>query len=283
MDVSIIIVNFNTLELTRNCIDSIYALTEGVSFEVIVVDNNSKDNSKEILEKDSRIIYIYSKENLGFGRANNVGMMLAKGQYFFLLNSDTILVNNAIKQFYDNVSTRKELAFYGSWLLKKDGTFNHSYASLPTMKSELLDLLKSYLVKATLFNGSNQGDSYVDADFYDVGYVTGADLFFNRNLYDKYGGFDSSFFLYYEETDWQARLKKEGIKSYVIKGPSIIHLEGASSKNKKGKKNALTKKMYIKSRFLYFDRHYSKMQSFLFRLVYNIFYLPIYIYRHFII
>src|SRR3712207_2177399 len=101
MDVSIIIVNYNTCQLISNCIDTIFQNTDGISFEIIVIDNASCDASKSKFENDARINYVYSYENMGFGRANNVGMMLAKGEYIFLLNSDTLLINNAIKFFYD--------------------------------------------------------------------------------------------------------------------------------------------------------------------------------------
>ena len=96
MDVSIIIVNYNTLKVTAQCLDSIFRLTYGLSFEVILVDNASTDGSKEIFSQDKRIKYIYSDRNLGFGRANNLGFQTAAGEYIFLLNSDTILLNNAV-------------------------------------------------------------------------------------------------------------------------------------------------------------------------------------------
>ena len=281
MDVSIIIVNYNTLQLTKDCIESIYKQTLRVSFEIIVVDNASTDDSKQFLENDSRIRYIYSKENMGFGRANNIGMMLAQGDYIFLLNSDTILLNDAIDLFYEKVISRKEMAFYGAWLLKNDRTINHSYADLPTMRMEISNLIKGYFYKAGILSGVSYSDLYVDKDFYEVGYITGAAMFFSRELYNIYGGFDSSFFLYYEETDWQARLKKEGIRSYIIQGPSIIHLEGASSVGKNGKKNSKTRKIYIESKLHYFKKHSSLFKSRLFRFIYKLLSLPFSIkYRH---
>ncbi|GHT72706.1 hypothetical protein FACS189456_1970 [Bacteroidia bacterium] len=88
MDVSIIIVNYNTKQLTANCIDSVFHKTEGINFEVILVDNASTDGSKEHFRNDPRIQFIESDENLGFGRANNLGAKYAKGKYLFLLNSD---------------------------------------------------------------------------------------------------------------------------------------------------------------------------------------------------
>ena len=101
LDVSIIIINYNTCKMTCECIDSIVEKTHGISYEIILVDNASTDGSKEFFEKDERIAYIYSERNGGFGYGNNLGMKVAKGKYFFLLNSDTLLVNNAVKEFFD--------------------------------------------------------------------------------------------------------------------------------------------------------------------------------------
>ena len=97
MDVSVIIVNYNTYELTSACIESIIKNTTNISYEIIVVDNASTDGSKDRFETDSRIKYIYSEKNGGFGYGNNRGIEIAKGDYLFLLNSDTLLVNNAIQ------------------------------------------------------------------------------------------------------------------------------------------------------------------------------------------
>ena len=101
IDVSVIIVNYNTLELTKQCVESLKAKTKGIQYEIIIVDNASNDGSQEYFRNDESIIYIYNKENLGFGRANNIGYRHSSGKYIFLLNSDTILENNAIKIFFD--------------------------------------------------------------------------------------------------------------------------------------------------------------------------------------
>ena len=102
MQVSVIIVNFNTRELLRNCLNSIYSQTKDISFEVIVSDNGSVDGSVEMLRSDfPQVILVDNKANLGFGTANNKGLDVAKGEFVFYLNSDTLLLNNAIKIFYD--------------------------------------------------------------------------------------------------------------------------------------------------------------------------------------
>ena len=98
MDVSVI-VNYNTKALTKSCIESIFSETCGIEFEVILVDNASSDGSKELFQIDERIIFIESNVNLGFGKANNLGYKYATGKYIFLLNSDTLLKNNAIKLY----------------------------------------------------------------------------------------------------------------------------------------------------------------------------------------
>ena len=122
MDVSIIIVSYNTRQLTQDCINSIFHYTHGVSFEVIVVDNDSVDGSKEMLAADKRICYVQSGGNLGFGKANNLGYSVAQGKYLFLLNSDTILLNNAVKIFFDIAEGDSvDVGCWGTMLLNKEG------------------------------------------------------------------------------------------------------------------------------------------------------------------
>ena len=100
-DVSIIIVNYNTHKLLRNCLISIIENTKRCSYEIIVVDNASTDNSREIATEFKSVKWIQSEVNLGFGKANNIGSLEASGKYLFFLNSDTILLNDAISIFYD--------------------------------------------------------------------------------------------------------------------------------------------------------------------------------------
>ena len=109
MDVSIIIVNFKTFLLTKNCIESIIAKTFGVEYEIILVDNASSDGSQEFFANDARIKFIEAGRNLGFGKANNLGVQQAKGDYIFFLNSDTLLLNNAIYEMCAIVRNIKKI------------------------------------------------------------------------------------------------------------------------------------------------------------------------------
>ncbi len=273
MDVSVIIVNYNTCQMTKDCIDSIFSKTEGLSFEIILIDNASTDGSKEHFEKDTRIRYVYSMENMGFGRANNVGMMLAKGEYFFLLNSDTLLLNNAIKDLYDKVIQRCEIAFYGAWLLNNDNEVVHSGAKIPTIGNVIMNIFSIYLEKLKI-NSSNDTDmTYSYAPIIETEYVTGADLFFHKTIYELIGGFDHNYFMYYEDSDLQRLAKKKGIKSYLINGPRIIHHIGASntSKHWNGKKFNIE----FRSCCYYIIKNYGNTKYIVFRMIYALLYVPL--------
>lgn len=108
MNVSVIIVNYNTKELTKNCLASIFEKTKNIDFEVIVSDNGSTDGSIEMIKSDfPQVVLIENNVNLGFGKANNIAAKIAKGKYLLFLNSDTILLNNAVKEFFDRAVDEK--------------------------------------------------------------------------------------------------------------------------------------------------------------------------------
>lgn len=245
-DVSVIIVTYNTYKLTLNCIESIFCNTKDISFEIILVDNASTDGSREYFTKDERIIYIYNDVNAGFGTANNIGYKYSSGKYIFLLNSDTILKNNAIKMFYDKMeSLPKDVACCGAWLIDADGNHIHSYGLFPKWYDVFI------CDKATTQNDDCRGDKRVD-------YITGADLFVRRSVIEKYGMFDENFFMYYEETDMQERYRRQNFYSMIIDGPLIIHLEGKSAKPSIRKGN-----MMLESRIYYFKK---RMDPLIFQL-----------------
>lgn len=221
--------------MTQECINSVFENTSGISFEVILVDNASQDGSKAYFEKEHRIKYIYSYENLGFGRANNVGMMVAKGDYILLLNSDTLLINNAIKLLFDYASDHKRLAFYGCWLLDRDMKYTQSFGSIRTFKSSMKELAIPYIKRLPgIKTKEMKNDSLFWETAYnkaeeatEVGYVTGADMFFHRSVIEETGWFDFHFFMYGEEMDWQRRAAEKGVSRIIIKGPKIQHLQGS--------------------------------------------------------
>lgn len=239
MDVSIIIVNYNTKELTYGCLKSVYEKTKDVDFEVIVSDNGSKDGSVELIKsKFPQVILVENNENLGFGRANNRGLDVARGKYVFYLNSDTILLNNAVKMFFDYFEEHDEkekIGALGCNLQNSEGGIIHSSGEIKALKTKLGELFHCFLgiskdtVKFIFTRklGTFTIDHSASFKTGEVPYITGADLFVKNDGSAKY---DERYFMYNEEVDLQLNLHKNGLKSILIDGPEIIHLEGGSTK-----------------------------------------------------
>ena len=248
MDVSVIIVTYNTKQMTLECIQSIFQQTNGVVFEIILVDNASNDGSKELFEQYEGITYIYSNKNLGFGKANNLGYQYANGEYIFLLISDTILLNNAIFYFYESMKkASSDIGCMGCILFDIQNKPMHSYGYFPKMKhffERIANFNIPNIIKRTDLPESNDNyPKYVD-------YITGADLFIRRSTIDNGGLFDPDFFMYFEETEMQYRYAKLGVKRQIINTPQIRHLAGGSSnKNRKHSLSSLILEM--KSRYIY--------------------------------
>lgn len=227
MDVSIIIVNYNTVKWIIDLIDSIIKKSIGFSYEIIIVDNNSTDNSKGILKKqyDDTIIFLELSDNIGFGCANNKGLRIAKGRNILFLNPDTILINNAIKILSDFLDNNPDVGIVGGNLYTSDYkpsySFNRYITGFLTEELSLLTLgISNYFFRNLHFNNSNNPMN--------VGSISGADLMIPRKILDKVGHFDPQFFMYYEDTDLNYRVKKAGYKIMNIPEAKISHYESQS-------------------------------------------------------
>ncbi len=254
MKVSTIIVNYNTKDLLKQCLESILKKVIDIDYEVIVVDNASIDGSEVFIKSlFPSVVWSNAGGNLGFGRANNLGAKHAQGEYLFLLNSDTILENNAIKIFYDYMLTHKseKIGAIGCYLLDAEGKVNLSGGVFPSPYSEIKYLYDRIFVK--------NKDRNLNID-----YITGADLFISKRIFDKTGGFDPNIFMYYEETDIQLRINQMGYINRLIQGPRIVHLEGGSFGS-----NILSFNRFMMSQrsFNYYIRkHYKGLDYIIFRL-----------------
>lgn len=250
VDVSIILVNYNTKELTSACIDSILMHTHGCSYEILLVDNASTDGSRERFENDRRVRYFYQTENLGFGKANNIGFKEAKGRYLICLNTDTLLVEDSISKMY-SLMEKNGIEVLGVKLINKEGSMMHSYGTFtPSVWWELYYgcypfgiLVNMYYKIKLLLN-----------KVVSVGYITGADLMISKEVIDKCGMFDPDFFMYFEEAEMQRRFKAKGYKSYYFPGTQIIHLEGKSNMFKERRE-----KMYLTSRDTYYRKTHQRL------------------------
>ena len=267
-DVSIIIVNYNTRELTKKCLVSVFEHTSGVCFEVIVSDNGSTDGSIEMIKVDfPQVILIENGENIGFGAANNRGLRIAKGKYIFYLNSDTILLNNAVKIFFDyweNAEEKDLLGALGGVLLDEELQETHSSGDFPNYKRALRCLLSCFLDSIGLkqfFRKFKQKSNKCERRGM-VDYITGADLFIEK----ENASFDEFFFLYFEETDMQLCLERKKLKRMIIDGPKIIHLNGGSEKNKTVKYSfgKTTRMYYWDSCLRYMKKNHYQIFAFFF-------------------
>ena len=271
MDVSVIIVNYNTKDTTKQCVDSIIAKTHGVNYEIILVDNASVDGSTELFSKDERIVFIGSNENLGFGKANNLGFSRAKGKYIFLLNSDTILVNDAIAIFFEKMKfAGKDVACLGTYLYDCNMKPNQSFGRYLTIRRCIKGCLATYTNKLFAKSSVEMWGSH--KDYMDVEMIIGADLFIKRDVIEKYGMFNPLFFMYHEENDMQRRYAVNGYKNQLIKGPKIIHLEKVSSSTMSSMKKKI---MGETGMFTYMKIWNNAISFFIFKYIFLILKFPI--------
>lgn len=268
IDVSVIIINYNTKELTKNCIDSIFEKTSNITFEVILVDNASTDGSLELFAKDNRIIFIKSEKNLGFGRANNLGYQYAKGKYLFLLNSDTLLLNNAIYEFYAYMESHSTgIGCVGCELVDEIGASSYSFGTFPNIKFFIGKILANYRIglSCLYFPSCSSGKHPIDVD-----YSSGADMFIPRSVADLCGLFDQDFFMYFEEVEMQHRFHEKGFSSQVIDTPKIAHLFGGSGVKKGRKSSAKISMIELESRYIYCGKVFSLMKYLLISLLHMV-------------
>jgi GT2 family glycosyltransferase len=247
MDVSVIIVNYNTVQYLVNAIDSVFEKTRDIEFEIIVVDNNSSDNSEYILHEKygNNIIYLALPENVGFGQANNRAAEIAKGRNIFLLNPDTILVNNAIKILSDYLDGHEQVGVCGGNLYDErcqpTDSFGRSY---PSIIDELDRLFLGFFKK--IIYGTGMVFNYTGKPL-KVAFVIGADMMIKKEIFLNLGGFDKDFFMFAEEIELEYRIHTLKYKIMSVPDAQIIHLEGKSmsSNTEKIEKKIMARDLYL--------------------------------------
>jgi GT2 family glycosyltransferase len=195
-----------------------------------------------------------------------------------LLNSDTILLNNAVKAFYDYAETApSNVGCIGCLLLKKDMSVNHSYGRFPTYINSFQEWIIDPILKRLKIKCPKWMRKYDYKDKKDfktpvfVEYVTGADIFIRKKISEEYGLFDPRFFMYYEETDMQYRYNKKKYQSVVISTPQIIHFMGGSRTSKQLIKRLLP----LKSLFVYFKKYRNGFSIFIFQIIFLSVFIPL--------
>ena len=234
MDVSVIIVNWNTKGLLRDCLSSVYEHAGEVDYEIIVIDNASTDGSAGMVKNDFRqVILIENSENRGFAAANNQGMAVAKGRYVLLLNSDTVVLDNSIANTVCFADENPQAAVTGCRVLNPDRTLQRTCFMFPSILNMLLS--STYLYKIfpkNRFFGREQMTWWDRSDVRQVDVVTGCFMLVRREAIEQVGVMDEQFFMYGEETDWCYRFWKKGWTVMFAPVGQIIHLGGQSASQK---------------------------------------------------
>jgi len=231
VDVSIVIVNWNTKKLLRDCLESVYAHAGDVEFEIVVIDNASTDGSTDMVkDKFKNVVLIENQDNCGFAKANNQGMAVAKGHYVLLLNSDTVVLDNAVANTVRFADENPSAAVIGCKVLNPDGTVQATCFKFPSVLNILLS--SSYLYKVFpnhRFFG-REGMTWWDrSDVREVDVVTGCFMLVRREAIEEVGVMDDGFFMYCEETDWCYRFVRNGWKVMFAPVGEIIHFRGQST------------------------------------------------------
>jgi len=233
LDISIIIVNYNSGMLLYNCIESIVKYTENVSYEIIVVDNNSTDNSiNKVLNKYEKVlILLRNEENKGFATANNQAFKKAKGEYILFLNNDTIFIENSVKKCLEFIEKRNENIILGCKLLNKDYSLQPSVFDFLTLWNTFTSNFFLYILfpRSKYFNKYHLMNKKIDYTT-EVDIVSGAFLLAKTTSILALNGFDERFYFYAEEMDLCYRHKQFGGKVIYYPETSIIHLKGETTK-----------------------------------------------------
>lgn len=248
---SIIIVSFNTADITIDCVKSIF-LDKKLEFdlskpknndstpaEIIIIDNNSHDNSTERLKKIKHLKIIENKDNAGFGKANNQGVKIAQGNYILFLNSDTIILHSAISQSLNWLSSHPESTSCTAQLLNKDKTIQATGGFFPNLANVFTWCLSlddlPFVNKIIKPLHPHTPSFYTQDKFYltdhQQDWITGAFMLVRKSALDNSGLFDENYFMYGEEVELSYRIKKTNNQNQVwyLIGPQIIHLGGASA------------------------------------------------------
>jgi GT2 family glycosyltransferase len=225
MDISIIVVNWNTRELLRKCLDSVGTTVRGLSHEMIVVDNASTDGSAAMLrERFPRVRLIENLENRGFGTANNQALRVMTGRYALLLNSDAVLTENAVSELFSCMENHPEAAMACGQLLNANGSRQNSIAAFPS----LLTLMTNTSLLEYLFPGRYPSKRYPHPEPVEIESGIGACLMVRRAAIDAVGLFDERYHFFFEETDWAYQMRRAGWTILHVPTAFIYHLQGQS-------------------------------------------------------
>jgi GT2 family glycosyltransferase len=257
LDLSIIIVNYNTCKLTLDALNSIYDSTTNYSYEVILIDNHSSDSSVDTIRAaHPHITLIDNQANVGFSRANNQGIRIAQGRYILLLNSDTLLESNTIQTMIQFMDAHPQAGASGCKLVLTDGSLDKACKrGFPTPSAAFYYItgLSKRFPNNPKFNQYQLGHLN-ENEHHQVDSLVGAFMLVRRTTIDQIGLLDEEYFMYGEDIDWCYRMKEAGWEIHYYPMTRITHLKGASSRRKPLK---IIYEFY-RAMYLFHHKHYRK-------------------------
>lgn len=234
MILSIIIINWKSRNLLKLCLHSIIKDEKGFSYEIIIIDNNSNDGSIEMVSKEFPNVRIYAnKKNLGFSKAVNQGIRLSRGKNIFILNPDIIIKKNCIQVLLSKIKKNNAIGAIGPKIIKKNGVAEFPYIKFPSLMQIILfhTAIKRITLKSNLLRGKFlEINKNINDNPQEVELIPGGCLFLKKSVVKKVGYMDTRFFLWFEDTDYCLRMKKNKYKLFYEPNAVVIHAGGGSTK-----------------------------------------------------
>jgi GT2 family glycosyltransferase/lipopolysaccharide/colanic/teichoic acid biosynthesis glycosyltransferase len=256
MDLSVIIVNYNVRPFLENALAAFRRALEGIDGEIIVVDNASDDGSAEMVARFPDVQLIQNSENLGFSRANNIAIRRSRGRLLLLINPDTVVQEDTLRVMMRFFDTHPDAGLAGCKILNPDGTFQlPCRRSFPTPWVAFTKVfgLSALFPRTRLFGRYNL--TYLSPEeTYPVDAVSGSFMMIRRDVVEKIGGLDESFFMYGEDLDWCFRVAQGGYKVYYVHETSIVHFKGESTR----RSNIDELKHFYGAMELFVEKHYTR-------------------------
>ncbi len=257
VDLSVIILSWNTCAILEKCLVALEKFGDGIPFETLVVDNGSSDGSQEMVRSKFPKVSLYqSEKNLGFAGGNNRGIDLTDGAYILLLNSDAFFTEGALSALLKIIEQYPQAGIVGAQLVNPDGSFQASHSRFPGLWQEFLILSGLGRFFYGPFYPSRGPE--VKKGPQKVDYVEGACLLVRREALENAGKLSEAFFMYAEEVDWCFAMKKAGWEVWYQPDARIIHLGGASSQNRRTSREG---DLY-RSRVIFFKMNYGPIKAF---------------------
>jgi len=273
MELSIIIVSYNTKDILKDCLSSIYETTKDINFEVIIVDNASIDGTENAISnlnlQDKNLIYVQNKVNLGFSKANNIGIKKSKGRYVLFLNPDTKLHKETLKTMLSFMELNLRCGASTCKVLLPDGKIDDScHRGFPTPWNSFTHFsgLAKIFPKSKMFNGYNLGNLDLSKT-HEIDAIAGSFMLVRRTAGEEVKWWDEDYFFYGEDLDFCFMLKQKGWSIFYNPEATITHLKGVSGGIKKISKDITTaddktKSLVTKWRFdamrIFYKKHYEK-------------------------